>query len=86
MPSTPPQFDLKTKAKYCAADILARAEHGPDSAGLLVTDSAELAELTKAEIIIQYKELGRQEYVEAALATYSAIIIAPTMNGSDSIH
>lgn len=77
--STPPQFDLKTKAKYCAADILARAEHGPDSAGLLVTDSAELAELTKAEIIIQYKELGRQEYVEAALATYSAIIIAPTM-------
>jgi histidinol dehydrogenase len=78
--TTPPQFDLSTKAKYCAADILARAEHGPDSAGLLLTDSGELANLTKLEIEKQFRHLSRQEYIEKALSTYSAIIITSSMN------
>jgi histidinol dehydrogenase len=77
--SCPTQFDLRTKASYCAADILARAEHGPDSAGVMVTDSAELARLTKEEIVRQYALLSRQEYIEAALSTYSAIIVTKTM-------
>lgn len=77
--STPSQFDLSTKASYCAADILARAEHGPDSAGVMVTDSAELARLTKAEIAKQFSQLSRQEYIEAALATYSAIIVTSSI-------
>jgi histidinol dehydrogenase len=73
--SVPPEFDLSTKARYCAADILARAEHGPDSAGVLVTDSSELARLVLAEIEAQFKHLTRKPYVEAALSTYSAIIV-----------
>jgi len=77
--STPAQFDLRTKASYCAADILARAEHGPDSAGVMVTESAELARLTKEEIVRQFALLSRQEYIEAALSTYSAIIVTKTM-------
>jgi len=77
--TSPPEFDLKTKAKYCAADILARAEHGPDSAGVLVTDSMELARLTKTEIERQFATLLRREYIEAALATYSAIIVTESM-------
>ena len=77
--STPPQMDLKTKASYCAADVLARAEHGPDSAGLLVTDSLELAELAKAEIERQYNELSRKDYIATALSTYSAIIVTSSM-------
>jgi histidinol dehydrogenase len=78
--SVPGQFDLRTKARYCAADILARAEHGPDSAGVLLTDSKELAELTKAEIEKQAQHLDRKEYIEAALSTYSAIIVTNSMN------
>jgi len=77
--TTPPEFDLETKARYCAADILARAEHGPDSAGVLVTDSMQLAELTKIEIARQFKLLSRQEYVEKALAGYSAIFVTSSM-------
>jgi len=77
--STPAEFDLETKARYCAADILARAEHGPDSAGLLVTDSQKLADLTKIEIEKQFQTLSRQKYVQEALATYSAIIVTPSM-------
>ncbi len=77
--STPAEFDLETKAKYCAADILARAEHGPDSAGLLLTDSMELAELTKKEIEKQFNELTRQDYIKEALSRYSAIIVTSTI-------
>jgi histidinol dehydrogenase len=77
--SVPKELDLATKARYCAADILARAEHGPDSAGLLVTDSQELAVLTKKEIEKQYKELSRQTYVETALTTYSGILVTASM-------
>ncbi len=77
--STPPHMDLKTKASYCAADVLARAEHGPDSAGLLVTDSLELAELAKVEIERQFNELSRKDYIATALSTYSAIIVTSSM-------
>lgn len=73
------EVDIATKARYCAADILARAEHGPDSAGVLLTDSAELADLTKKEVEKQFKLLSRQQYVEAALATYSAIVVTASM-------
>ncbi|KKR32016.1 MAG: Histidinol dehydrogenase [Candidatus Gottesmanbacteria bacterium GW2011_GWC2_39_8] len=34
--------DDKADPIYCAADILARAEHAPDAAGVLVTDSIKL--------------------------------------------
>ncbi|HEY9713736.1 MAG TPA: histidinol dehydrogenase [Chroococcales cyanobacterium] len=73
-------IDLKTKARYCAADILARAEHGPDSAGVMATDSKQLAELVKDEIERQFKSLSRQDYVKAALSTYSAIVVTKDMD------
>ena len=75
----PSGISLRKKASWCAADILARAEHGPDSAGVLVTDSEELAFLVKNEILRQYKECLRKDYINSALATYSAIIITSTM-------
>ena len=66
---------LRDKAIFCASDILAQAEHGPDSAGILVTDSAELAKLTQEEVQRQFEEVTRQEYLRTSLTTYSAIII-----------
>jgi histidinol dehydrogenase len=69
---------MEQKAAWCAADILARAEHGPDSAGVLVTDSKKLAQLTKEEVKKQFAGLTRQDYVRKALATYSAIVVTRT--------
>lgn len=77
--TVPSDLDLRTKARYCAADVLARAEHGPDSAGVLVTDSMELAKLTREEIEKQYETLSRQKYIKEALQTYSALIVTPNM-------
>ncbi len=66
--------DETANPKYLAADILARCEHGPDSAGVVVTNSMRIAEETKKEIEIQAPKLSRQEYIPKALKEYSAII------------
>ncbi|OGG18811.1 histidinol dehydrogenase [Candidatus Gottesmanbacteria bacterium RIFCSPHIGHO2_02_FULL_39_14] len=60
---------------YCAADILARAEHDPNAAGVLVTWSKVVAEKTKEEIIRQLPTLSRSVIIKQSLARYSAIII-----------
>lgn len=64
---------------YLAADILARCEHGGDSAGVLVTNSRKIAEQTAKEIEKQAPGLKRQEYITAALAQYSAIILVDSI-------
>ncbi len=75
----PQGMGMQRKAELCAADILARAEHGPDSAGVMVTDSIELASKTREGIKRQFRGLGRKEYIRASLGTYSAIIVARDM-------
>lgn len=68
--------DPQTNPAYCAADILARAEHDPNAAGVLVTWSKEVAEKTRAEIVRQLPTLSRREIIKQSLARYSAIIVA----------
>ncbi|MFH1424910.1 MAG: histidinol dehydrogenase [archaeon] len=60
---------------WLAADILARAEHGPDSAAVLVTWKREIAEKTLEEVGRQKKERSRQEYIETALEKYCAVVL-----------
>lgn len=60
---------------YCAADILARAEHDPNAAGVLVTWSKKVAEKTQDEIVRQLPTLLRSDIIKQSLARYSAIII-----------
>lgn len=71
--------DASANPAYLAADILARCEHGPDSAGVLITDSREVAEATVQEIEKQRPTLARQKYIAEALSTFSAIIVVDTL-------
>ena len=71
--------DKTSNPTYLAADILARCEHGSDSAGVLVTDSMEMAKKTVAEVARQAPMLKRQKYVEGALKRYSAIIVVDSL-------
>jgi histidinol dehydrogenase len=50
-----------------AADLLSQAEHGPTSASVLVTDSADLADRTDAELERQVAETKHLERVTEAL-------------------
>lgn len=67
--------DNQANPAFCAADILARAEHAPDAAGVLITYSQRLAKETKKEIERQIKYLKRRETIEKSLKKYSCAII-----------
>jgi len=71
--------DKSANPAYLAADILARCEHGGDSAGVVVTNSKDIAKKTLAEVELQAPSLKRQEYVQKALDHYSAIIVVDSL-------
>lgn len=60
---------------YCAADILARAEHAPDATGLLVTYSEKLANATQKEVARQIQYLSRKGIIEQSLNKYSGAVV-----------
>lgn len=76
--------DANTDPKKAALDWLIEAEHGPDSAALLVCHSEklvlEIAELAK-EYIEKLPEL-RQNYIKTNLSTYGGAIITDDFNQS----
>jgi len=65
---------------YCAADILARAEHAPDATGLLVTYSEKLARGTKKEVDRQIQYLSRKEIIKQSLGKYSGVVLLKNLN------
>jgi histidinol dehydrogenase len=64
--------------KMTAADILAQAEHDPNSPSLLITPSEKFGAAVLEEVKKQTKDAKRKEIIEKALLN-SAILIAETM-------
>ncbi len=72
--------DKYANYKFVAADVLSEAEHGPDSAGVLVTDSQDLAKAVQKEFDEMLDILGdRRKYVEENAKKYSAIVVCRDM-------
>ncbi len=69
--------DDSADPRLLAADLLNEAEHGPDSASLLVTDSRSLAEATQLELAGQIAALPepRRAYAHAALGENGGAIL-----------
>ena len=80
MPAGPSEVlviaDVAARAEFVAADLLAQAEHGPDSQVLLISDSAELIDAVRAQIDSQLARLTRREIAAQALAHSRAIRVA----------
>jgi histidinol dehydrogenase len=72
--------DHTGNADFIAADLLSQAEHGPDSAAVLVTTSGVLASKVSATIHDLLPELPRREIVRTSLAHYSHILVARDMD------
>ncbi len=72
--------DIKTKAKYMAAEILAQAEHDALASAILITDSPSLATAIENEIEIQLPELSRNKIVSESLAQNGMIVIVDNMD------
>jgi len=65
-----------------ALDLINEAEHGPDSASLLVTTSQELADKVISHLpqIINSLPPQRKNYCEKVFSKYGGIIVCETMN------
>jgi histidinol dehydrogenase len=59
--------DKTAEPRFCAAEILAQAEHDALASAILVTDSRSLADAIKNELGKQLKNLSRQSMLNEAL-------------------
>ncbi|KJS19448.1 MAG: histidinol dehydrogenase [Clostridiaceae bacterium BRH_c20a] len=76
--------DETADAKKAALDLMIEAEHGPDSASLLVTHVAELAEQVKKIIEKQLPKLSekRRSFVNTVFNNYGGIILTQSLEES----
>ncbi|GAA2021975.1 histidinol dehydrogenase [Catenulispora yoronensis] len=70
--------------EVAARELLVEAEHGPDSAALLVTDSTALADQVEQLIpgLLAKLPEKRREFCESVLAGYGGIVIAEDLDDS----
>lgn len=68
--------DDSVDAELCATDILGQVEHGPDSPGILLTNSETLARETMAEIERLLTILPTAAHARTAWETFGEVIVA----------
>ena len=76
--------DEKVDPRLAALDLLVEAEHGPNSAALLVTHSREVAEAAERilpELIAKLPE-WRQNFIKTVLGGYGGIMITGSLEES----
>lgn len=71
--------DAHASPEAVAADLLAQAEHGPDSQVILVSDSRALLDHCLAELPRQLEQLPRREIAAASLA-HARLILAASLD------
>jgi histidinol dehydrogenase len=68
--------DETADPEFCAADLLAQAEHDPLAAAVLVTPSAQLAEAVNRELEKQLAQLSRREIAAQSLEKGIMAVVA----------
>lgn len=68
--------------RFVAADLLSQAEHGPDSAAVLVTTDAGLIEAVEREVARQLPTLPRHAFLRTSLAAAGLLIEAPDLSAA----
>jgi histidinol dehydrogenase len=66
--------------RHVAADLLSQAEHGPDSAAVLVTTDTRLADAVEVEVARQLPRLPRQRQLRASLGAAGLVVEAGTLD------
>jgi histidinol dehydrogenase len=69
--------DRMADPAFVAADLLSQAEHGPDSAAILVTADDDVAEAVETALASQLDLAGRRSILERSLAASGLIVLAP---------
>ena len=71
--------DKTADPKFLAADLMSQAEHDKLASAILLTDCAELADKTKAELTRQMEKLSRKDIIESSIDNFGAIIVCSDM-------
>jgi histidinol dehydrogenase len=72
--------DETANPAYCAADLLAQAEHGSGPTAILITTSCRLAGAVSREIESQLKKLKRRKVIEESLDSRGTIAVVGSVN------
>jgi histidinol dehydrogenase len=64
---------------FCAADLLAQAEHDAMASAILITTSASLADAVSREVDQQVASLGRCSVIRESLNDKGGIVVVPDM-------
>ncbi len=72
--------DETANPKYCAADLLAQAEHDPLASAILVTTSRWLADEVNQEVEQQLGSLPRKAIATESLETRGKIVVVTTVD------
>ncbi|AUC79151.1 histidinol dehydrogenase [Nonlabens sp. MB-3u-79] len=87
MPAGPSEVliiaDKDANPEFVASDLLAQAEHGPDSQVILLTDSLSLSEAVNTALEIQLSTLSRKQTAEKAIENSKTIVLK---NMEECIH
>ena len=79
MPAGPSEVlviaDETASPSYVASDLLAQAEHGPDSQAILVATSNEIISKVLEQVEIQLASLSRREVTAKAIANSYAVLV-----------
>lgn len=67
--------DEQANPRYIAADLMSQCEHDVLAGGVLLTDSAALAEAVKEELARQLETLSRADIIRQSLNDYGVIVV-----------
>ncbi len=71
--------DRDADPEFCAADLIAQAEHDPMARPVLVTTSSEMADRVEAAVDEQLAVLDRAAIAQAALDDNGAVVVVETV-------
>ena len=78
--------DATAEPKFVAADLISQAEHDPNAASVLVTDSPELADAVRSELDVQVPATKHTERVRTALAgPQSAVVLVDSLDAGIAV-
>jgi len=72
--------DDTANPEYCAADLLAQAEHDPMASAILITTSRDMADKVNQEIEQQLKSLSRQAIAAESLESRGIMVVVANLD------
>ena len=72
--------DETANPEYCAADLLAQAEHDPLASAILITTSRQLADEVNREVEQQLRGLKRQAIITESLENRGMIVVVTSVD------